>query len=256
LDGLKIDDETIDMGTTIDKLWLKPDGTKLYYKCGSNLYERDKELKVTRQIFGPSDGEYVPGIDSFMNSTSRYDIESGQTTKFWVPGEGAITNYKFDNMGTKMVFETNTDIKMFYPDGLQGLDKYLFSFDGKNSWYTCKDGNWSIIKSGSDPTSNELIEYGMTAEEINSLTKSDYAELYEDGREIYSFDISVYFASPNFSISPSLNGIYISLAAGKDIYDTDETMKAIYTTKQQAFDASDWRKINRIYPVEISPRAS
>ncbi len=143
-----------------------------------------------------------------------------------------------------------------FPNGTIPPDRYLLSFDGKNSWYTYKNGTWTLVKTGMAPTSAELIASGMTLDEINSLNKKAFAKLYENGKEIYTLDMSIYFASPNTTITPSIKSINVIMDSGEDAYQTGQSCEAIYSSKAKAFSCADWRNIKKMYPVEISPKAA
>ena len=148
---------------------------------------------------------------------------------------------------------TGTDVAaQSFPSGIVPPDRYLLSFDGKNSWYAYKNGVWKLTA----PMAAELAASGMTLDEINSLDKKAFAKLYENGKEIYTLDMSIYFASTSTLITPSIKSINVIMDSGKDAYQTGTTYDPIYSTKAKAFDCSVWRTIKKIYPVEISPKAA
>ncbi|MGE5371251.1 MAG: LamG domain-containing protein [Solirubrobacterales bacterium] len=133
-------------------------------------------------------------------------------------------------------------------------ERYLFSFDGKNSWLSYKDGDWTEVCSGSAPEKLDFDKYGMTIDQVNKLTERDFAGLYEDGRQVFTFDVAVWFASVNPYITPSLNGITVTLSRSNNGFGNELTEKALFAAKQQTFDGANWRKVRKVYPVELSPK--
>jgi len=170
------------------------------------------------------------------------------------PATSSDINFSVDDSGNKMAYVSTSGISTSFINGAERPERYLFSFDGKNSWLSYKDGVWSAVKTGSTPVEEDFNQYGMTIEKVNSLTASDFDSLYENGKEVYNFDVAVYFASIDSTISPSLKGIKITMNGSST--ESGEVMieKSLFTTKHQDFTSSNWRKIRKIYPIEIQPK--
>ena len=141
---------------------------------------------------------------------------------------------------------TKATIKNLNPDTL-GL-RFLLSFDGKNSWYRYRNSVWEEVYKDGEPSVEILAEKGMTLREINAVKDSDFSALYANGATINSVDISARFTSIAYNQSPSIGAIYLLTSKGSKI----STQSAIYDADSVDFSGSSWRKINKIYPIEVS----
>lgn len=251
-----------------DELLANSDGNILYYENGNDdeLYSYELSSKSLRKLALPEtsyvkkvtddnkliildDMDYSlklfnPSVDEFID-ISPSDIEQ------YSPYDKKYVDA--DNTGNKIVYVSNTGLAMKYLN-VQKPERYLLSFDGKNSWMSCKDGQWSVVKTGGVPEKTEFDKYGMTVDEINALDAADFNALYADGRQIMHFDVAIYMQSVDSYTTPSIRGITVSFNGGADEFAETPIEKALFTTKQQSFDSSNWRKIRKIYPIEIQPK--
>ena len=131
-------------------------------------------------------------------------------------------------------------------DGMKiSNNRVLLTFDGGLSFDTYKNGRWETILKGKSPTADDIAKHGMTTQQVNALTKTEFAKLYAGGRQIYSV---------GFSMLLRVEGAYQPALAGFEVI-TSGNKPYAYAVKSKAFDAANWRKINKIYSVEAGPRA-
>lgn len=272
----------------IDNLWANNDGSMIFMKqTDGNYYVYESYSKGVRRLVGLNasaivkitDDNRIVAQDANYNYFI-YDPETDQTTDIRPadalnPTSAAELYFDVDASGGKIAYVTgntlgtNTGVTVAAISASQetsastgqtttiagsGPERYLLSFDSKNTWMTCKDGDWLAVKTGAVPEKADFDKYGMTKEQVNSLTENDFASLYEDGRQVYNFDVAIYFASVNPYITPSLKGIFVTLSRSNNGFGNELTEKALFAAKQQIFDGSSWRKIRKVYPVEISPK--
>ncbi|MBU7006023.1 RCC1 domain-containing protein [Phosphitispora fastidiosa] len=248
---------------TVQGLWSNSDGSLVFTKVYGDLYSYQVSSETSRKLDVNNNSNIIKVTDGnklILNDGNDqyhlYDTET-DTLKDIRPTD-AEDSYQFsvNDTGTKMAYIAVNGLSTYYFNGVKRPERYLFSFDGKNSWHTYKEGTWAVVKTGATPLDEDFQQHGMTIDEVNAMDESDFAPLYAGGREVLYFDTAVYFASVDPYISPSLKSITVTLNGG-DSYSGDISLeKALYTTKSQSFDASNWRKIRRIYPVEIQPKAA
>lgn len=170
-------------------------------------------------------------------------------------------DFDIDVLGNRAIYTTERNGKImgltsYFLNGVQELERYLLSFDNKRTWYSYKDGTWMLISSEATPTEENFAEYGMTVEEVNALNKADFEALYENGRQIYNVDLAVYFASADTHTNSVINSIKIVTDEGNSEGNNDLLGQTLYAIKEETFDATSWRELNKIYPVEIAPKES
>lgn len=147
-------------------------------------------------------------------------------------------------------------IRVKYIGQVEDPESYLLSFDGKQSWYSFHEGAWTKVSDSATPSEEDFFNYGITADEVNSLDKGDYGKLYEEFENIYSVSISSYFASLDCFTTPSIKSIKVTACNDVDDYDRYKTKSNLYTAKKKDFDGSDWRKISKVYPLEIAQQSA
>ncbi len=113
-----------------------------------------------------------------------------------------------------------------------------------------------MVSKDRTPDEAVLKESGMTADEVNALTKTDFDKLYADGAEIYSVDVSVYFNSVSYEYTPSIGSIQIVTDANSYGDAGASTANPLYAAKKTDFAGSGWRYVNKIYPVEVCANAA
>jgi hypothetical protein len=245
---------------TIDGLWTNSNGSMVFFKTVDGLFVFDVETKTQRKlnvvinnVIKAADSNKLILLDQDFKYQS-YDLSSDVITDFR-PSDASSVSFDSDSAGSKMAYVTSAGtLTISYINAVQSPERYLLSFDGKNSWLTYKNGTWTTVKTDAGPAEADFSTYGMTIDEVNALNEADFASLYADGREIQQFDVAVYFASIDPSITPSLKGIKVILNGGESESGEELLEKSLYTSKQQSFDTSKWRKIRKIYPIEIQPK--
>jgi hypothetical protein len=257
---------TLETTTTsnIDGIWANSDGTTVLLKSNGSYYSyktstkslRKLDLKANCIVKVTDDNKLV--IQDANYKYQIYDpdndgLKSIRPIDAKNPASASDVLFDVDDAANKMIYVSTTGISGYYINGVQKPERYLFSFDGENSWYGYKDGAWTVARSGSNPLEDDFIKYGMTVDEVNNLKENDFSSLYEDGVDIYHFDAAVCFASTDPYTTPSLKGINAIFSAGED--DDAPIEKALYVKKQQDFStASNWRKLKRIIATELYPK--
>lgn len=274
--------------TDITGLWANSDGSLIFLQMeGGSFYVYEAYSKALRKInltaatiVKITDDNKVIAQDANYNYIC-YNPETDQTIDIRPddaknPPSASDIYFDVDNAGSQIAYvasptttgdavgvginnlqattSTTTGELSDIPAGAERPERYLFSFDNKNSWSSYKDGMWVTVKAGSIPDNNDFAQYGMTIDEVNSLTEKDFGYLYENGRQIFNFDVAIYFASVNPYITPSLKGITVTLCQSGNGFGNELTEKALYAAKEQIFDGSNWRKVRKIYPIELSPK--
>lgn len=239
----------------INQMLVNKDATLLYIRVGQLLYSLDVKNKVLRQLEAEKAGNLVKVSDD--NKVYYTDIYGDFMV--YEPNSDTSTRIRPDNAGNSIFAVDNPGTTMFY-DASSGIyvsdlrknikpDKYLLSFDGKQTWVTFKNGKYEKVSNGYTPTVDDLQNKGMTSDEVNVMDTGDFSQLYQDGQEVYSVDIAVLFQTPSSAISPQLNSITVTMS-GEGI--TGITLQ--YPKQQVDYNSSKWRSIKKIYPIEIQPK--
>ncbi|MEA4896102.1 MAG: hypothetical protein VB064_12715 [Oscillospiraceae bacterium] len=233
----------------------KNDGTEVYLNSGTAVYNYSTKTMcpISINVIGSMNNGYLLGL-----ANSRYYIYNPSTNekKDITPSE-QISTVSIDSVGEELAYVTTTGyLKMKHLNMTNKVNKYLLSFDGKNTWYSYKNGTLKMVSSDKTPEVSCFDTYGMTAEEINALKKSDFDKLYEDGAEIYSVDVAVYFNSVSYEYSPSISSINIITDANSYGDASASTANPLYTAKKTDFAGSKWRYVNKVYPVEVAKTAA
>ena len=222
-------------------------------------------------IFKTSTGVYSYNVAT--NIARKLNTNSGALICKVIDGNRLViydSGYYYYNLSTDSKTATSYDMQYcdrsgnitFYPPMIKYYNpddkknKYLFSFDGKNTWYSYKQGTWTLVSKDATPAASLFSQYGMLETEVNSLTQSDFLPLYENGQEIYSVDVATYFTSITPYVTPSISSINIITDKSSFGSVFDSTTTLLYTAKRTDFDGTQWRKVNQLYPVEISPKES
>lgn len=247
------------MSKTIDGLWTNNDGSMVFIKTldGLFVYEvlsraiRKMDVNISTIIRVAKNNKLIT-----LDPNYKYQLYDPGTdmVKDIRPADAANNSFDVDGSGTKIVYVSTSGLSTYYFNGVQRPERYLFSFDGKNSWYSYNKGTWTVVKTGTQPVKEDFDKYGMTIDEVNTMDEGDFESLYTGGKQVLHFDIAVYFASVDPYITPSLKSIMVTLKGGEPGPNGDIFEKALYTSKQQSFNSSTWRKIRKIYPVEIQPK--
>lgn len=243
----------------IDGIWTNSDGTLVFLKTTDGFFSyqvsskalRKLDLRANTIVRVTDDNKLV--VQGTNAESQIYNLDT-DLSKNIRPTDAVNWNFDTDDSGNKMAYTSPSGLSISYPNGVQRPERYLFSFDGKSSWLSYKNGAWTVVKTGAAPVKEDFDKYGMTIDEVNALNEGDFANLYADGRQIYNFDAAVYFASVDPFTTPSLKGIKVILNGGENEFGTAPLEKSLYTTKQQNLDSTKWRKIRKIYPIEIQPK--
>lgn len=255
----------------VDGLWTNFDGTAVFFQTADGFFSYQISSKALRKLDIPTtsvvkevtDNNELIILDSYDYSYQVYDPDTDKLKDIRpsdAKNPGLLSNdcgLDIDNAGNKMAYVSTNGLSTYYFNGVQRPERYLLSFDGKNSWYSYKNGVWSVVKTGSVPVAADFDKYGMTIDEVNALDEGDFESLYQNGRQILHLDVAVYFASVDPYITPSLKGITATIkGTGSSGGAPGDTLleKALYAKKQQDFNATTWRQIKKIYPVELFPK--
>lgn len=251
---------TIIPPANIEAVWTNANGSLAIYTTKNGLFCYQSNAKAVMKL--DKAGTIMKILDNnqvYLKDQNEkiflYDLANDKSTD--IRPSDALNNFNFglDDSGEKMIYTGGSGLTSYYPNGIKRPEKYLLSFDGKNTWLTCKKGIWTLVKSNTAPTVNEYRTYGMTVDEINALTDDDFQKLYENGQEVYTFDVGVYFCSTDPYITPSLKSITVTTKSSLADSNGQVIEKALYTTKVSSeYNAANWRQINRIYPIELQPK--
>ncbi len=266
IDGGSLTTATYKLDKTITEIMTNYDGSSVYYKNSGDWYSYNVESKAVKKLGIPygkivkavtnQDKLIVPNGDT--NGLMIYDTH---TDKYYSAGVGDVgsisstsTIARVDSTGSKIVYVSTSGLKSHYLNTPQRPERYLLSFDGKGSWMTYKKGVWTTVTVGGSPTEQQLIQYGMAVDEVNALDEADFTGLYNDGRQITHFDVAVRLASVDANTTPVLKGITVTVKGCEQGVNGEVLEKALYTEKSQSFTSTSWRKMRKIYPVEIAPK--
>ncbi|MFZ5643770.1 MAG: LamG-like jellyroll fold domain-containing protein [Bacillota bacterium] len=245
----------------IDGLWAISDGSLAFYKTADGWFSYQLTTKSVRKLDLTASsvvrvtGDNRLAVLGVNNEFSLYDPDTDAVTDIR-PADASGAVFDVDTTGGRVAYIAGSSLATASQGVSQRPERYLISFNDDGNWYTRKTGKWEIVKSGSVPTVDDLLKSGMTIDQVNALKSGDFEDLYRDGREIYSLDVAIYFASVDPYTTPSLKGITVLMKGGLTAGDLAETPLAsmLHAKKQQDFNASGWRQIKRIYSVELYPR--
>lgn len=241
---------------------ISPMGDKVYFVSDSISYEYDMGTKVKKEIDVTAtdiikvlnDGRLV--VRS-ANSLIIYNPITGEKQNI-LPSEcaGIIPVNDISYNGKVFAYAFSDKIRAKTLVTSDSSFKYLLSFDAQKSWYSYAGGAWEKVYIGTTPTQKVLELKGMTTEEVISLTAKDFTPMYANGAEIYTVDIAILFSSINSFSTPSIGTISIVTDNTPKPTDLANSEACVYTAKSTAFTGSQWRRINRIYPIEINRNAA
>lgn len=248
------------------------DGSVVYLNISSYWYSFHISTKVVRRLNIDTGSKIVQvGRDNkiyIQDNNYRYLIydPTTDTAKDISPTDAVIFTdsifFNVNSTGNKMAYVaknpvgSRTGVKLYYLNDIEKAERYLLSFDGKQSWHSCKDGTWVLASSEPNPTKTDFDGYGMTPDEVNALTEADFASLYANGRQIYSVDVAIYFTSTDIYTTPSIKSITVTVDNSLNDDGIGQSGPTLYAVKKQDFNITDCRKIKNIYPVELSPKAA
>ncbi len=250
---------------SVDGLWANKDGTTLFFKTADGYFSYHVSTKALRKldlvastiVKVTDDNKLViqePNYKYQIYNPNTDTVKDVRPSDAKVPANANEVLFDVDYSGNKMAYMSTSGLATYYINGVQKPERYLLSFDAKNTWLTYKKGIWTTVKTSETPTEADFQKYGMTVDEVNALDEADFKSLYADGRQIYNFDVAVYFASVDPYITPSLKGITVTMKGGEPGSNGEVLEKALYSSKSQSFTPTNWRKIRKIYPVEIAPK--
>jgi len=264
------DTRLIEAMGAISNLYSNRAGDVVYIRKGGDWYMYDLEEKSLRSIYteetdstyGITDDDRIMMKDTYDNfflydpdTETKYEIETDDMNY-------SSTHASFSRDGKKLAYlaadssGNSNGIRVKYIGQVEDPESYLLSFDGKQSWYSFHKGAWTKVSDSYTPSDEDFSQYGMTASEVNDLDKGDYEKLYDDFESIYSVSVSSYFASLDCFTTPSIKSIKVTVCNDVDDFDRNKTKTNLYTAKKKDFDGSDWRKISRIYPLEIGQQSA
>jgi len=251
-------------------------GTKLYIQNDGSVYSYHVNSKALRKLDIESIGRIVKTIDDdklvYQDAYYNYFIYNPDSDESSCirpsdakyPASQDLTYFDVECSGKRIAYiptSSSNGVKVSYIGQPQDPTRYLLSFDGGLldgsgycSWYGYKDGEWiKVADAPYGPTSKEYFDvYGMTADEINALDAGDFKSLYENGKQVFGVSIVACMASVDIYTTPVINSIQVNL--NEDSEGFSDFSEKLYAVKKESFDTESWRKINKIHPVEISPK--
>lgn len=172
-----------------------------------------------------------------------YDPVTENTQKVFT-GTAPLYDYISYNSETKTFTVMNGEKAGLYVMGAEaGTEKYMLSFDGKNNWYSFRNGRWILGSEQYTPTADEMRENGMTAEEINEIQPSAINKLYAGGDDILTLDIALYMNSNSTVYTPVIEEIKVNTIS-------DENLNGLFGVNIKRFDKSDYRTVSSVFPIE------
>ncbi len=95
--------------------------------------------------------------------------------------------------------------------------------------------------------------HGLTKAELDAMGPEAYAKLYENGATVLSVDVLCYLQSRSSYLTPSIGSIKVyTRPAGAGL---SAQQPKTFAVKSQDFDATQWRRVNKLYPLERGARA-
>lgn len=237
---------TYNAGTPVSSLGINQNETGIFYTTADGIYLYTISTAATRKLNSAA-YTILKVLDNdklLMSGGHIYDPATDTMTTL------SVTPVDSDSTGN--ILQTSSSV--VYLDQESRSNKYLLSFDGKNTWYSYQGGTWTKVCTGNAPTKADMLSYGMTAAEVNALTKADFAPLYENGNEIYAVDVATLMISGSLTETPSIKSIKVITDREDCVSASGDTANPIYAAKSTAFSGSRWYQVNRIYPVEICPK--
>lgn len=229
------------------------DGSEVYVNYNGTYCSYNIKSGVIRPLTSGI-SSMIPLDNGRFFANGQYIYNPSTSEKVDITPPNAASLLAVDNAGKTLIYQsTDYNINVKNLNSADSVNKYLLSFDGKNTWYSYVNGTWTKVSSDKTPADSVFAQYGMTSDKVNALSKSDFAKLYSNGTEIYSVDVAVYFNSVNSNYSPSINSIKIITDASSYGDSASDITNPLFTAKKTDFAGSGWRTINKIYPVEIAP---
>lgn len=230
--------------------------------------EIDSLQKLSDEIQGESLIDIVDNKDFLYQKSPKEFVVFDPITEaetsildmdIFVPSSGG-PEIDFADKANKLVYSIESTANDFSGVRVKNItnpeapERYLLSFDINNSWYGYINGEWIIASDDYYPAEEEFLSYGMSKDQVNSLDESDFSKLYDSGQEIYAINISMYLASVDRFTTPSIKDIEIVTVKSRNWMSGDNYNTDLYTAKKNDIDATGWRKIKKLYPIEISNR--
>ena len=187
---------------------------------------------------------------------SRYAIydPAADSLKEIRPADAANDKYLVVDSGRQILYRTTSGtLKVKYLEEVKADSGqyYLFSFDGKNTWQTYKNGKWQTA-CNADALSKEVMQlYGMSMSQVNALDASDFASLYDGGRQIYSIDAVAMLVAGTYYGTQSVESMHWFL--DQDSNDNPLYGKKTYFAKAADLTAENARILDKIMIHETGP---
>jgi hypothetical protein len=237
------------------------DGSMIAYENNKNIYLYNVDEGYTRKLNLNKMQEFKP-IKFLLNNKillenkntkfNIYNLATDEITELDTPGISGAEKYLSDD-GSKLTYRikqgSNYGYKVKYLDGTD-IVKYLMIFNNSGSWYSYKNNRWVEVTDKVKPSKEDFDKYGMTKDEINSMSEDDLDLYNKIGKDVYQVDFAIHINSPDVYTTPVIKEIKVFT---KD-RDGEAEVKSMYAKKSLTYDASNWRTISRIYPVEITKK--
>lgn len=217
-------------------IYLSDDLSEFFSDTGYGINFRTGTQNGIHALYKASDNTYLIASDGGMALYNPITKE-----QYKMPIVGGVNHY---NPETKIVTSVRNGCFTRYKlSDEKSVEKYMFSFDGKHTWVTYKNGRWITVSKNNKPTNSEMDSMGMYAEEVNNLSRSDFEKLYKDKTDILNLDIAIYMNSNTNELTPVINGITVST------YETDEPY-ASFAINNSRYNKADYINISSVFPVE------
>lgn len=246
----------------LDWIALSDDGNKLYaeikFDNGQSytyVYNTNtgKQINTIYNTLSFLPGNKLLMKDGIYKMNSEYFYQSAYIEDT-LTGEREYINYivpskaKYSSQANQFVYVSDSEITIISLGNVGASDKYLLSFDGKKTWLTYRGGSWINAYTGGTPTNSAMENYGMTADEMNSLTQNDFDSIYAKGKEVYTINIAIGMRSTIPYITPAVKSISIKTIAAQPV-------SCLYSSKLFAYSKADYNKISSIAAVESNPES-
>ena len=173
------------------------------YYVGKDTWTKYAQIKIydenNRTIHANLSPTLVAGVHT--SSASFYDTEELSLMRVY-PTNTVGTIVTNDNTQIKDVYQVDS-ITVTQNTPADTDIKYLISFDGRKTYKTYKDGEWSDVDISN---SSNIIEQGLTKAELEALTSEQYTQVMTENRTV---DVLTGMMTNSEYTTPSISQIKI-----------------------------------------------
>ena len=190
------------------------------------------------------------------DDNSRYAIydPAADSLKEIRPADAANDKYLVVDSSRQILYHTTSGalrVKYLEEVKADSGQYYLLSFDGKNTWQTYKNGKWQTACNADALNKEVMQQYGMSMSQVNALDASDFASLYDGGRQIYSIDAVAMLVAGTYYGTQSVESMHWFL--DQDSNDNPLYGKKTYFAKAADLTAENARILDKIMIHETGP---